>query len=395
MSDKNLFDRKSKILITCPIKMTSYLRMEVEALGLAVLAEHPLGIETEGSINDCIKLNINLRTGHRVLYLIKNFKANGPDDLYKNLVEINWEDYLYEDGYFSVVSNVFNSKILDTRFPNLKSKDAIVDRFQKVYGKRPDSGPDRNKAVINLHWKNEDAAVYLDTSGETIAKHGYRKIPFKAPLLETLAAAIIYATKWKEGENFINPMCGSGTLAIEAALLATNRVPGLFRSNYAFMHYKGFDKEVYENIRSESKARGGKKFTGKIIASDIDINAIEAAKRNAATAGVDHLIDFIHCDFRETPIPSGGGVVVFNPEYGERLGEEKPLEEIYGAIGDFFKKKCKGYMGYIFTGNFNLAKKIGLKTKRRIEFYNSTIECRLLEYELYEGTRKHKEDTLP
>jgi putative N6-adenine-specific DNA methylase len=236
------------------------------------------------------------------------------------------------------------------------------------------------------------ATIYLDTSGDTIAKHGYRKIPFKAPLQESLAAAIILASKWDRKQNFLNPMCGSGTLAIEAAMLAVNKAPGLLRSNFGFIHIKGFNNDQWEEMRRDARLKTLRKTGGKIIATDISQPAIDAALKNAMTAGVNHLIEFKKCDFRETDVPGNGGVVIINPEYGERLGEESELEFVYKEIGDFFKKKCKGYTGYVFTGNLNLAKKIGLKSKRRIEFYNGNIDCRLLEYELYEGTRKVKKE---
>lgn len=384
----NPFSQKSKILITCPLRMVPYLKKELEGLNFTITKENRMSLETEGTMIDCMKLNLHLRTGHRVLYLLKTFQAEGPDELYKELVKIPWENYLDTEGYFSIISEVENAKILDTRFASLKSKDAIADRMSEKCGQRPDSGPDKHKSVIYLYWKNEEVTIYLDSSGETIAKHGYRKIPYKAPLQESLAASIIAATNWDGKSNFINPMCGSGTLAIEAALIATNKAPGLLRSNFGFMHFKGYDAEAWEALRKEARLATLKVTTGKIIATDISEEALDAALKNAMTAGVNHLIEFKKCDFRETPIPSDGGVVVLNPEYGERLGEESELENVYKEIGDFFKQKCKGYTGYIFTGNFSLAKKIGLKSKRRIEFYNGKIDCRLLEFELYEGTRR-------
>lgn len=384
----NPFKEKSKILITCPLRTLPFLKKEVEGLGFPISREDRMSIETEGTMTDCMKLNLYLRTGHRVLYLLKKFRATGPDELYKEVIKIDWENHLDEDGYFSIISEVENAEILDTRFASLKCKDAIADRMTKQCGKRPDSGPDRHKTVIYLYWKNEEAVVYLDSSGETIAKHGYRKIPFKAPLQESLACAIIAATVWDGRSHFINPMCGSGTLAIEAAMIAVNKAPGLLRSNFGFMHIKGFDAEAWESLRREARLNTRKDTGVKIIATDLDQKALDAAMKNAMTAGVNHLIEFKRCDFRETPVPEGPGVVVLNPEYGERLGEEKELEIIYKEIGDFFKNKCKGYTGYVFTGNFSLAKKVGLKAKRRIEFYNGKIDCRLLEFELYEGSRK-------
>jgi putative N6-adenine-specific DNA methylase len=211
-----------------------------------------------------------------------------------------------------------------------------------------------------------------------------------APMQETLAAAVIRATVWDGAGNFINPMCGSGTLAIEAALAGLNRAPGLFRSNYGFMHLKGFNKPLWGGLRAESRKGAKKALDYRIIATDISKKAVAAAMKNAETAGVGRLIEFAVCDYSETLVPDGGGVVILNPEYGERMGNLRELEGVYKGIGDFFKQKCGGYAGYIFTGNLDLAKKVGLRTKRRVEFFNAGIECRLLEYELYEGSRKTK-----
>jgi putative N6-adenine-specific DNA methylase len=386
---ENIFDISSTILITCPKRIGAILAKEVEEAGFQV-KELMMGAETQGTMRDCIALNLSLRTAHRVLFLLKKFYAKTPEELYRKIMEIEWEKYLDPDGYFSVISFVDNEAINDTRFASLKCKDAIADRMMQAFKRRPDSGPDKHKAVINLHWRDNEASIYIDTSGETIAKHGYRKIPFRAPLQETLAAAIIKSTKWTPDQNFINPMCGSGTLAIEAAMIATGRYPGLLRSNFSFMHITGFDSEVYETIRKEVRAKAISNVKGRIIASDNDPIAIDAAKRNTATAGMQHIVEYETCDFQDAELPEGGGVVIFNPEYGERLGDESELEAVYKSIGDFFKQKCKGYTGYIFTGNMNLAKKVGLKSKRRIEFYNGQIDCRLIEFELYEGSKREK-----
>ena len=197
------------------------------------------------------------------------------------------------------------------------------------------------------------------------------------------------ATKWDRKSPFINPMCGSGTLAIEAALLATDKHPGLFRMNYGFMHITGYDEQVFFVERRKLKDKAKKELGFKIIASDLSADAVDVSQRNAKTAGVDHLIEFHVCDFAETPVPEGeGGVVFFNPEYGERLGVHTKLEATYKRMGDFMKQHCKGYTGYIFTGNPDLAKKIGLKASRRMEFYNGKLDCRLLEYELYDGSKR-------
>ncbi|MFT6873402.1 MAG: 23S rRNA G2445 N2-methylase RlmL, partial [Roseivirga sp.] len=217
---------------------------------------------------------------------------------------------------------------------------------------------------------------------------GYRRIPFKAPMIESLAASTILASGWDKQSHFVNPMCGSGTLAIEAALMAINMAPGLIRENFGFMHIKGYDEEAWNGYRRLARLQVKKSPEFKIIASDLNKNAIWSAKENANTAGVDHLIDFELCDFRETPLPEAPGIVMMNPEYGERLGADKDLEELYASIGDFFKKQCGGYTGVVFTGNLDLAKRIGLRTSSKIPFFNARIECRLLIYELYQGTKR-------
>jgi putative N6-adenine-specific DNA methylase len=277
-------------------------------------------------------------------------------------------------------------------YANVKVKDAIVDVFKDKRLERPSTGPLQDAAVIHLHWKHEDAELFLDTSGETLAKHGYRRFPGRAPMLESLAACTIVAGKWDRASHFVNPMCGSGTLAIEAALMASNRAPGLLRNNYSFMHFVGYQEAIYLQEKEIIKNQIQENNSIKIIASDISNQAIEVARANAEIAEVDHLIDFQICDFRDTQVlQHEAGVVYINPEYGERLGEIEQLEITYKAMGDFLKQSCQGYNAYIFTGNLDLAKKIGLKASRRIEFYNGKIDCRLLEYEMYRGTKREVE----
>jgi putative N6-adenine-specific DNA methylase len=383
-----VFHTESKIIITCNKRLSPYLQEEVEALGFKPIRVFQTGIELLGTVTDCIALNLNLRCASQVLYLIKSFKAHDPQQLYDELVQIEWEKLIDFSGYFSVSSNVNNEHIRTPLFANVKVKDAIADRIKSQKGIRPNSGAEVNKTLVHLYWQESEADIFLDTSGETLAKHSYRKIPGKAPMLEALAAGTIMATRWDKNSTFMNPMCGSGTLAIEAALLATDKRPGLFRMNYAFMHIIGYDEQVFFVERRKLKDIAKKEINFKIIATDISDDAVDIAQKNAKTAGVDHLIDFSVCDFADTPVPVEPGVVMFNPEYGERLGVHTKLEVTYKRIGDFLKKDCLGYRGYVFTGNPDLAKKIGLSTTRRIEFYNGKLDCRLLEYELYEGSKR-------
>jgi 23S rRNA G2445 N2-methylase RlmL len=380
--------KKSRIIITCAKGVPPFLKEEVLSLGLPVLSETVAGVETEGTMEEAVRLNLFLRTGQRVLLLLREMEARTADELYSGISRIAWEDYVSPEEALCVTSSVDNPTIRDSRFANLKCKDAIVDRIMRKAGRRPDSGPERTGAVVDLYWKGDLCLVYLDTSGEPLYRRSYRKIPLHAPMQETLAAAVVQATGWKGRGNFLNPMCGSGTLAVEAALIALDMAPGLLRKNFGFMHLKGFNRSSWNKMREEARARVKKSFPGKLLATDIDPGAIRASRQNAAAAGVDHLIEFCAGDYSETPIPEGSGVVILNPEYGERMGKVEELKAVYRGIGDFFKKKCQGYTGYIFTGNLDLAKKVGLKARRRIPFFSSNMECRLLEYDLYEGSRR-------
>ena len=384
----SIFTTPSKIIITCNKRLTPWLKLEVEELGFRIVESFATGVEIEGTVNDCIKLNLNLRCGSQVLYSLFKFRCNSPEDLYNGVMKYEWQNLIPIDGYFSVTSHVDHPSVNNTMFTNVKVKDAIADKIRRETAKRPDSGSAMDGAVINLYWWEISAEVFLDTSGETLSKHNYRKVPGPAPMLEALVTSTLLASKWDKKSPFVNPMCGSGTVAIEAALMATNRKPGLLRKNYSFMHVIGYNIADFHREFQKLKDQIIEVPGLKIIATDIKQDAIDISMINSGIAGVESMIEFSVCDFEETNVPQGeNGVVYFNPEYGERLGEIQQLEETYKRIGDFMKKKCQGYTGYIFTGNMDLAKKIGLKASRRYEFYTAKLDCRLLEYELYAGKK--------
>ncbi len=386
------------ILVTCSPGLTDYLRAEIEALGYRVTASGSVDVELQGTLPDAMRLNLYLRTAYNVLLLLRSFPCDTPDELYRKTRQMPWEDLIAPDEYVSVVTRVETPTIDNTMFAAVRVKDGIVDRILKKTGSRPNSGKERDHAVIQLYWKKKTCRLYLNTSGQKLSDRSYHKVMTEAPLRESLAAGLLMATGYDGSQPLVCPMCGSGTFPIEAALMATRRVPALLRSNFGFMHTRWYDEQRWQTLRAEAHKQG-KKHSSKpgvtlapIIATDIDSWAVQAARRNAQTAGVDHLIQFEVCDFAETPIPDGEGIVLMNPEYGKRMGDTKQLEETYSRIGDFFKQKCAGYTGYLFTGNMDLAKKVGLRTSRRLVFFNGGIECRLLKYELYTGTRKQKSD---
>lgn len=381
-------DRPGLIRITCAPGLAGYLQQEVEDLGHVVDSVQKTHIEITATPRDALRLNLMLRTAFNVLILLDDFMCADAEELYDRTAALPWEDMISPDEYLSVVSSVNTPTITDWRYASLKVKDAIVDRVASVMGSRPDSGAQRDGFVVHLYWNQNRCQLFINTSGRKLADRGYRKIPHKAPMQETLAAAVVLATGYDGQVPLVNPMCGSGTLAIEAALIASGRPPGLLRSNFGFMHQRGFDDAAWQALRHEVKKVRNTATVGPIVATDIDPKAIWAARKNAETAGVDHVIDFSVCDFAETRIPEDKGIVLFNPEYGERLGHVAALEKTYKRMGDFFKQRCAGWTGFIFTGNLQLAKKVGLRVSRRLEFFNAKIDCRLLKYELYEGTRR-------
>jgi 23S rRNA G2445 N2-methylase RlmL len=383
--------KNATILITCPRGLSDFLKNEVKSLGYPPTGHFPTGVTVKGSLIDCMTLNLGLSTAHHVLLLLKEFFCNHPDLLYREVNSIDWEYIVPSEGYVCVTSVVHTDTITDTRFANLKCKDAIVDRMAQKNGKRCNSGSRRDNTVVHLYWQDDRCMLYIDTSGQPLSKRGYRLNPGSAPMQETLAAAVVRATGWNGKGTFINPMCGSGTLAIEAALVGLNRAPGTLRDNFGFMHLAPFDREAYSNLLHKFISRENKVFPGKIIATDRDQVALDAASANAKKAGVDAIIDFDTCDFDATEILDGKGVVVINPEYGFRMGNPEELKKVYKRIGDFFKRRCNGYTGFVFTGNFDLAKYIGLKSKWKTAFLSGKIECRLYAYELYAINRINTE----
>jgi putative N6-adenine-specific DNA methylase len=268
--------------------------------------------------------------------------------------------------------------------------------------RRPDSGGENIGAAVFIYWERNEAIIYLDTSGEPLSKRGYRKIPGSAPMQETLAAACIMAMEWKGTEPFLSPMCGSGTPAIEAAMIAMNKAPGSLKGHFAFQSIKGYGRiipgesaptvaprqrngatpeQIWKEMVLTAKNLERTEGLPRIIATDISPEAVENAHSNAIAAGVAQFIEFKACDFADTPVPEEKGCVFFNPEYGIRLGDPQELAPIYERMGIFMNEKCRGYTGSVITGNPDLASKVNLEFKKRIPFFNGPIDCRLFIYE--------------
>jgi len=429
------WNEHANIVVACARGLAPYAAQELTQLGYTIGDAGETMVSVRGSLVDAMRLNLWLRTAHRVLWPLANGHARNLDDLYAAVKKIAWEDWLDPAGYFTVNTAVWNESIRDTRMPSLRTKDAIADRMREVCGRRPDAGPEFIGAAVFVYWRDQDLRIYLDTTGEPLSKRGYRKLPGKAPMQETLAAACILATGWDGNSPFLSPMCGSGTPAIEAALIARRRAPGILRERFTFMALKGYadtkEEKDSRKTRSEdltppagvetnstsfapfvnpsppsypklhflslrSEARKNERTTGlpPIIVTDIDPQAVAIAKQNAEAADVLNDLEFDVCDFAYTRIPAKPGIVFLNPEYGARMGDAATLETVYARIGDFFKQRCSGWRGFVFTGNMDLSRKIGLRSASRKIFFNGPIECRLVGFEMYEGTRRKDADAM-
>ncbi len=395
-------DRDYPIIISCAKELSRWTEVEVKEMGYKPIEVTENTVVVRGSMRDVFKLNLNLRTAHRVLVPLLRTTCRNTKDLYRAAFSIDWENLLEADGYFSVASTVHNYTIRDTRLPSLYTKDAIADRMREKCQRRPDSGGENKGAAVFVYWERDEVIIYLDTSGEPLSKRGYRKIPGSAPMQETLAAACIMALHWDRKSPFISPMCGSGTPAIEAVLMAMNKASGTLKGHFAFQSIKGYShiiqgesaptvaprqhfgaspEQIWKEMILEAKAKEVHEGLPTVIATDISPEAVENAHMNAISAGVAQYITFKACDFGDTDVPQGEkGVVFFNPEYGIRLGTYEELAPIYTRIGTFMNEKCRGYTGGLITGNPDLARLVELYYKTRVPFFNGPIDCRLFIY---------------
>ncbi len=384
------WSEQTAIVATCGRGCAEALKGELRALGYAPHDVSPTSVGLEGDLRDAMRLNLWLRTANRILFEVAGFEIDSADELYEAVRALSWEDWLRGDVPFHVHGVAQHETIRDPRFAVLRCKDAVADRFVAQTGARPDStATPAGAAGVALYWKERDARIYLDTSGTPLSHRGYRLRPWAAPLRETLAAAILLECGWGRdaAEAFAGPMCGSGTLAIEAAWLAQNRAPGLARDDFAFLRLNGVAAADWRELCRAARATFVAAPRTWIAASDADPQAVACARENAERAGVDGLIRFQVCDFRDAPLPKPPGLVLMNPEYGERLGTAEDLAPLYESIGAYFKDRCQGLRVAVFTGSPALGRKIGLRPVRRTAMWNGDIECRLLEYDVYAGTR--------
>ena len=331
------------------------------------------------------RANFQLHTAIRVLKPIRHFKAKSADDVYEEIKKIEWTDYLDVDKTFAVDAVVFSEEFRHSKFVSYKVKDAIVDYFREKTGKRPNISVANPDIRLNMHIAEDHCTLSLDSSGESLHRRGYRQESVEAPLNEVLAAGMILLSGWQGDTDFIDPMCGSGTLLIEAALIAKNMAPGLFRKEYAFEKWPDFDAELFDEIYNDDSQE--KEFKYHIYGYDVDIKAVNTALMNVKAAGLSSDITIAQQDFKDFKQPQNKSIIITNPPYGERISTPDLLGT-YRMIGERLKHEFKGNDAWILSYREECFEQIGLKPSIKIPLYNGSLECEFRRYQMFDGKLK-------
>lgn len=357
---------------------------ELRAIGAENVKSERRAVSFSGDKSILYKANMQLRTAIRILVPINSFRARNADELYAGVKKINWEKYMDVDDTFQINSTAFSDFFHHSQFVTFRVKDGIADFFSDKYKKRPNVQLTNPSLVVDVHISHDVVTVSLDSSGESLHKRGYRASQTDAPISEVLAAGMIMMTGWRGECDFYDPMCGSGTLLIEAAMIALNIPPGIFRSSFAFEKWRDFDEELFQKIYNDES--GEREFKFKVYGSDASQRAVEIAEQNVRSAGLSQYVEVKTARIQEAEAPEGACIIVSNPPYGERL-ETKDIIGLYGEIGTFLKHKFEGGKAWIISSDTDALKRIGLRPSKRVPMLNGALDCLYCEYEIFKGKR--------
>ena len=373
---------KYKLIAKTFAGLEPVLAEEIKNIGGSNITTGNRAVFYEGDLKMIYKSNYQLRCALRILKEIGTFQFKDVDNFYLKCKTINWSKYLKINQSFAVKSNVMNSReFRNSMFATLKVKDAIADYFRQNTGKRPDVDTQNPDIIIQAHITRNSCSLSIDSSGESLHKRGYRSQQGEAPLSEVLAAGMILLSGWKGNSDFIDPMCGSGTLPIEAAMIGQNAAPGRFRKEYAFMQWDNYNEDLFEKMKAEHKS---KPFDKKIYASDISRNSIIIAEMNARRARVYANIEFQTADIKDLKLNTNNATVIINPPYGERLKHQN-IYELYNSLGERLKHQFAGNTSWILTSSREYLKQVGLKAAKKTTLYNGALECTFAKYPLFSG----------
>jgi putative N6-adenine-specific DNA methylase len=375
-----------RILVRTYSGLEDVLMEELKKLGAADPLKLTRAVECTGDLGFVYKLNLALRSAVKVLVPLNRFRFENNDEFYKGVFEVPWPELFDADKTFAFDSIVFSRYFSNSMFVSQLAKDAVADKFRAHSSKRPFIDNRNPQVPLSIYVRENEATVYLDSSGVSLHQRGYKTEQVKAPLSEVMAAGIIQMSGWSSHFPFIDPMCGSGTFAIEAALLAANVPPGIFRAHFGFEHWKSYDKELYTKIFDALCGKITEQHF-EISASDIRRASVNIARENAERANLASEIKFAAADFTKSEGPGRKAFVFVNPPYGERLNPEH-LETLYAQIGSTLKHRYAGCEAWVFTAHPEAVKLIGLKPGKKIKLMNGPLECLLLQYVLYDGSKK-------
>lgn len=361
------------------------LKEELNELGYNEVTVLNRAVQIQGTMSDVYYLNLHLRCAMSVLVEVKKFKIRDEQDLFKQCMKIDWTSYFDISKTFAVKGAIQSTIFTHTQFPFLLVKDAIVDTFRDKMGERPNVNIKTPQVVFDLYIKESQVTISLNTSGAPLYQRGYRTEVGEAPLNEVTAAALIRLSKWDRKSTFMDPFCGSGTLLIEAALLASGIPSNIDRQHYAFKNFIGFDAAMWEKIQSEA-IKTCKGFDFEILGSDINSDMMMMAKRNLRGLPIGRFVNVSSNSFQEVKKPSDHGTIVCNPPYGERMGDG--IEEMYAELGDWFKNELKGWNCWVISSNEEGFRSIGLKPTTKVKLYNGDLECSFREFKIFDGFRK-------
>lgn len=330
------------------------------------------------------KANLCCRTASRILKPILSFDASNPDEVYEQVKKINWSDYMSVDSTFAINSTVFSDVFRHSKFVSYRVKDAIADWFTEKYDRRPSVRIDGAQLMINIHIAEHHCTLSLDSSGESLHKRGYRVAQTEAPLNEALAAGMLLMAGWKGQSNFVDPMCGSGTLLIEAALIALNIPPGIYRSSFAFEKWSDFDEELFDSLYNDDSYE--RPFDFKIYGSDNSPRAIKIAEQNVKSTGLSKYIELQVMPVQKLEAPAENCMIVTNPPYGERITSDD-IYGLYASLGTTVKHKFAGSTVWVISSHEECLDKIGLKPTERIRLLNGSLDCWYCRYDIFAGKR--------
>lgn len=365
------------------------LSTELETLGATDTRLLTRAVAFEGDLSILYKANLHCRTALRILRPMYQFEAADEYMLYNEMNNIDWSQHFGLEHTFAVNTTLHASHLNHSLYASLKAKDAIVDQFRDRYGERPDVDTEQPDFRVHLHISENLCTVSFDSSGESLHKRGYRDYTNQAPINEALAAALVLQSGWDKTMPLADFMCGSGTILIEAAFIALNIAPNKFRTRFGFETWNDFDSALWKQIKEEALRNELPPDNLQLYGTDISGTVLDKAKQNIAAAGLSTCIRLKKCSFEHFKVPAETGMLISNPPYGLRL-EPRDIMEMYQHMGDKMKKDFRGWTCWIFTGNLDVAKFIGLKPSRKIKLYNGPIECRFLKFAIYEGSKKLK-----